>query len=109
MDNSRFSFSQFSSVTVNGKKKSAEEYEKYLKEKEKQGITVKEKLSVGDKVKIKKLDSMMLVKYVDYEIQGIGKVDYAGEKLGKDEKGRLYFFNQKDIEKIVQKINEEER
>ena len=51
----------------------------------------------------------MLVKYVDYEIQGIGKVDYAGEKLGKDEKGRLYFFNQKDIEKIVQKINEEER
>ena len=59
-------------------------------------VLVKEKLQVGDIVKLRNYEGRVKIVHVDFET-GIGIMDYAGEDPN-DEKGVLTLFNQKDIE-----------
>ena len=72
-----FNLNHFSSFTVNGKKRNIEELEGHLNELVQKGITVKTRLNIGDIVKLKGREYTVVIEYVDYEMEGIGKVDYA--------------------------------
>lgn len=100
MEGESFNFSNFSTFVENGKVRKIGELEEYLKKVEKENITYKEKLEIGQEVKLKGIDYTVIVKYIDYQIPDLGKVDYAGPRSdGADE--RLRLFNQKDIEKVI--------
>lgn len=106
----KFGFGSFSSFTgADGKKRKIDELPEYLEDRRKNGITVKTKLNVGDIVKVKGLPDYIIVKYVDYEIKGVGIVDYAGLKVGSEDTKRLSIFYQYEIEKIIKKNNKEEK
>ena len=95
-----FSFNDVDIVTQTGKA-IKENKEEYFKEREIKDITFHEKLEVGDTVKLKLEPKLVTVKYVDYEIPNLGKVDYAGVK--EDDTSYLVLFNQKDIDIKPQK------
>lgn len=102
MEREKFDFSNFSSFVEDGKNQNISKLEDYMKKVDKKGITYGAKLKIGDKVKLKGLDDIVIVKFINYNIPDIGMVDYAGEKPG-GEKGCLCLFNQKDIECKVTK------
>ena len=95
-----FSFNDVDIVTQTGKA-IKENKEEYFKEREIKDITFHEKLEVGDTVKLKLEPKLVTVKYVDFEIPNLGKVDYAGVK--EDDTSYLVLFNQKDIDIKPQK------
>lgn len=105
-----FKFSEFSSFSDNGKVEDINKLEEHLTKMDKAGISYKQKLKIGDRVKLKGLDYIVIVQHVDYEIPEIGVVDYAGKKIGEEE--YLCLFNQKDIESVLdgeKDLEEEER
>ena len=97
MDN--FSFNDLKFKDENGNK--VADNEQYIKSLQK-NLSFKEKLEVGDIVKLKGEDSSNEVIYIDYEIPGIGIVDYAAKNISRDEND-LTLFNQKDILEKVDK------
>ena len=61
---------------------------------------------VGDKVKLNGSDKVYLIRCLNYEIPGLGHVDYAASLLDDNGNinssgGSLYYFNQNNIECIV--------
>ena len=92
----------FSSFEIDGKVKNKQEFKEYLKEESEKNITCKKKLKIGDIVKLKKVDHIVKIKTIDCMIADMGKVDYEGEKINEPDKGMSYFFNQNDIEKIIE-------
>lgn len=109
----KFNFNSFSSFIVDGKKRDISELRDYLIDDDKNGKIVEQQLGIGDKVKLKGRDYTVIIKYINYNMPGIGVVDYAG--IRDDGKGEnlLSIFNQSEIEKIIAKneneINKEER
>lgn len=97
MDN--FSFDDLIFKDKNGN--TVENNEQYIKSLQKNS-SFEEKLEVGDIVKLKGDDSSYEVMYIDYEIPGIGIVDYAAKNISRDE-ADLTLFNQKDILEKVDK------
>ena len=71
----------------------------YFKEMQKKNITADEKLSEGDFVKLKGVNYLVHIKYINYKIPGVGMVDYVGIKVNSDDNS-FVLFNQKDIEKV---------
>ena len=102
----KFDLNYFSSFTVDGKKRNMEELEGYLNELNQKGITVKTRLNIGDIVKLKGRKYEVVVEYIDYEMKGIGKVDYAGRRSDGKEQNLLCIFNQNEIYLVVQHSNE---
>ena len=100
----RFGSFPFSSFHVDGKTYDISEYENYLKERDK-NPKIKEKLNVGDKVRLQGRDYTVVIKYVDYVCKGIGKVDYAGKREDGKDPTLLSVFNQCDIEAVIEKRN----
>ena len=100
----RFGSNPFSSFHVDGKTYDISEYENYLKEKQK-NPKIKEKLNVGDKVKLQGRDYTVVIKYVDYVCEGVGKVDYAGKSENEKNSAYLSLFNQYEIESVIEKRN----
>ena len=103
-----FNLNHFSSFTVNGKKRNIEELEGHLNELVQKGITVKTRLNIGDIVKLKGREYTVVIEYVDYEMEGIGKVDYAGKRTDGKEANLLCVFNQNEIDSIVKISNKKE-
>ena len=66
---------------------------------------IKEKLRIGDVVKLQGRDYEVVIEYVDYEVKDIGKVDYAGKRADGLEPNSLSLINQYEIEKIIRKHN----
>ena len=104
MVNEEFNFSQFSSFKSSEKTRKIEELHEHMKKVDKENITCKDRLKVGEKIKLKGVDYIVVILYTEYEIPGIGKVDYAGKRVDDPKSERLYIFNQKDID---YKIEEE--
>lgn len=101
-----FDFSHFTSFTVDGVERKIEELEDYLNQKANEKGIITEKLKVGDQVKIRGRDFVIVINNTDCEVPGIGKVDYTGkEKVQFDD--RLYFFMQNQITEIVARENED--
>ncbi len=75
-----------------------------MKEKQK-NPKIKEKLNVGDKVKLQGRDYTVVIKYVDYVCEGVGKVDYAGKSENEKNSAYLSLFNQYEIESVIEKHN----
>ena len=96
-----FNFNHFSSFTVNGKKKDISELNDYLIDQNINGIVIQKKLNVGDKVKLKGRDYVVVVKYINYEMPGIGVVDYAGIREDGNNENLLSVFNQSEIENVI--------
>lgn len=102
MERENFDFSHFSTFKKDGKPEKMEGFEAHMKKIDKENITYTPKLNLGDEVKLKGIDYTVIVKYIDYQVSGLGKVDYAGTRTDKaDELLRL--FNQKDILEVVLK------
>lgn len=99
-----FDFDHFSSFTVDGKERPIGELKKYIEE-TKKNIIITEKLNIGDRVKLKGRDFIVVINNTDCEVEGIGKVDYTGKREGQLD-NRLYFFNQNQITEIISKKNE---
>lgn len=109
MVDEEFKFSQFSSFKSNGETRQIKDLDEHMKKADKENITYKKRLKVGDKVKLKGLDYTVVIQYVEYEIPGLGKIDYAGKRTDDMESERLCIFNQKDIDhKVEEKEKEEE-
>lgn len=70
----------------------------YFDQQRKANLTFTEKLNVGDIIKIKWTGQVVVVKYVDYQVNESIKVDYAGS-LYNVESEDLILFGQDDIEK----------
>lgn len=102
-----FRFSDFSTFKKDGKKEKIDKLEEYLKRTNKENITYEGKLNIGDEVKLKGVNYTVIVEYVDYEIPGVGRVDYAGKRKDKQEE-LLCLFNQKDIEKVIIRQKEDD-
>ncbi len=96
-----FNFKHFSSFKVDGKNKDINELGDFLKENDKKGITVTKKLNIGDKVKLKGRDYVVIVQNIDYEMPGLGRVDYAGIREGEEKENLKCIFNQSEIEEVV--------
>ncbi len=96
-----FNFNHFSSFTVDGKRKNISELKDFLVEENNSGITVTTKLKIGDKVKLKGRNYIVIVQYIDYEMPGIGKVDYAGIKENEKNENLKCIFNQNEIEEVI--------
>lgn len=109
----KFNFNHFSSFTVDGKKKDISELNDFLKEIDNNEKTVKRKLNIGDKVRIKGRNYVVIVQYIDFEMPGIGMVDYAGIREDGKEENLLCIFNQSEIESVISScekdLDEEER
>lgn len=102
-----FDFSHFSSFEVDGNKRPMSEFKRYVEESKEKNIEVKEKLKIGDKVALKNRDYVVVITGVDYEIDGVGKTDYIGRR--EDNKNNyIYFFNQREITKIISRAVEKE-
>lgn len=97
----KFNFNHFSSFTVDGKKKDISELGNFLNEMNNKGITVERKLNVGDRVKLKGRNYVVIVKYINYEMPGIGMVDYAGTREDGKEGNLMCIFNQSEIENVI--------
>lgn len=110
-----FNFSHFNTFEKDGKIEKIDKLGEYLKKEDIDNITYKKRLNIGDEVKIKGVDYTVVVEFINYEIPGLGMVDYAGKR--KDKKDELLcLFNQKDIEQVISRpvseledSNEEER
>ena len=98
----------FSTFEVDGKVRPMSEYKAYIEESIKKNVTCAKKLKIGDVVILKKTNNILKITAVDYKIMDGVIVDYEGEKINEPNKGGCYYFNQKDIEKII-KEREEER
>lgn len=60
----------------------------------------KESISVGDLVRLKTVDYVVEIKFVNFNVPNLGIVDFAGSRI--DEKSDdLVLFNRKDIECLV--------
>lgn len=103
----KFNFENFSSFTVNGKTRKIDDLKNHLTESYKNRITVNTKLNIGDVVKLKDRPYEVIVENVDYEIDGIGKVDYLGRKTNQEDNKILCFFYQYEIEEIIKRNNKE--
>lgn len=101
-----FNFNHFSSFTVDKKKRKITELESYLNKSDENERTIKTKLNIGDIVKLKGRKYEVVVEYIDYEMKGIGKVDYAGRRSDGKEQNLLCIFNQNEIDLVVQHSNE---
>ena len=100
-------FSDFSSFHADGKTYDIDELENYLTEQRK-NPKIKEKLRIGDVVKLQGRDYEVVIEYVDYEVKDIEKVDYAGKRADGLEPNSLSLINQYEIEKIIRKHSDEE-
>lgn len=102
----KFGFDHFYSFKApDGKTRNIDDLEEYLRNQSKK-IKVKRKLKKGDVVKLYGRNYYVVVEYIDYEMNGIGKVDYAGRRIDGKEENMLSIFNQSEIEKIIQPVNE---
>lgn len=100
-------FSHFSCFNADGKTYDIDGLENYLTEQRK-NPKIKEKLRIGDVVKLQGRDYEVVIEYVDYEVKDIGKVDYAGKRADGLEPNSLSLINQYEIEKIIRKHSDEE-
>lgn len=68
-------------------------------------ITCTDEITVGDLVLTKKNAKLILILYVDYEVENIGHVDFAGvEPDGNSD--RLILLNRCDIDFVVKKAKD---
>ena len=100
VNNIDFSINDVNFINKEGKEVA---YTEFLKES--QNITFKEKLNVGDVVRIKGRFNLVRVEYVNYLALGRYKVDYAGKELGVSDDD-LLLFNQKDIQGRYESLSE---
>ncbi len=82
-------------------------YEEYLR-KINERASFSESLNVGDRVRLRGQDCVYEIRAVHYEIPGVGYFDYAANLLDAEgnldlSSGRIYYFNQKDIQEKVEK------
>lgn len=69
----------------------------YFDKQKKDNLTFFDKLKEGDIIKLKITGRIVVVKYVDYKVNGDVKCDYAGTLYGTDSTN-LILFGQDDIE-----------
>lgn len=66
-------------------------------------------LNIGDIVTLKGTDYNVIIKQVNFNVPGLGQVDYAGTKVSEKESEDLVLFNLKDIEsKVINNFEQSE-
>lgn len=101
-------FLEFSTFQSNGEIKPMSKWKEHLKEISTKEVTYDKKLMIGDIVKLKNSEHIVKIKSINCKIGELGTMDYEGVKVNEPNKGRSYFFNQKDIDKLIGKQDKEE-
>lgn len=97
----KFNFNHFSSFTVDSKTRDISQLGNFLNELNNNEKTVERKLNIGDRVRLKGRNYVVVVEYINYEMPGIGRVDYAGTREDGKEENLLCIFNQSEIERVI--------
>lgn len=102
LNNSRFASNLDDYILKNSDGEVISDPVTYLEQRKKEIPTYSEKCSIGDVVVLKITNQQMKITGVDVEINDNFKFDYSGKNIF-ESGDRTYFFNQRDINTLIQK------